>query len=340
MSARLDENTKQTYQNRLVIFDNALGVLSIDSTMAGRMFAKGKDLPKVRNLKTSDAKYAQKLVAAMEDAEKAGNKDFKGFTKLMGDIETNFKLVAVECAKSEASSPFHAFDSYWSLYFNFETQGYYLRQAYRTNVEWQLKRSYALLGVYYDITSDPADGGTREALTDALGNALRGIDAMDAGKSPDDVEKGLNGMASLNYNFRVPWTSAGVEVGHSKFNSGWIGIESDAISDESMKEFCKRLHGRTVAEDLRLAGVMVDYDPGWNDYLKAHGKDFQVRPEQYLGLAYRGDGKSWHTVYLPFDATSFTPRTHDRSKGSDDCFLTLSIYNDGFGYGALPGYHE
>lgn len=43
-----------------------------------------------------------------------------------------------------------------------------------------------------------------------------------------------------------------------------------------MKEFCRRLHGRTVAEDLRLAGLMVDYDPGWNDFLKAHGKDFQA----------------------------------------------------------------
>lgn len=49
-----------------------------------------------------------------------------------------------------------------------------------------------------------------------------------------------------------------------------------------MKEFCRCLHGRTVAEDLRLAGLMVDYDPGWNDFLKAHGKDFQVKPEQYL----------------------------------------------------------
>lgn len=38
---------------------------------------------------------------------------------------------------------------------------------------------------------------------------------MDAGKSPDDVEKSLNGMASFYYNFRVPWNSAGVEVGFS-----------------------------------------------------------------------------------------------------------------------------
>ena len=178
----------------------------------------------------------------------------------------------------------------------------------------------------------------RQALTDALGAALRGIDAMDAGKSPDDVERDLNGMASFSYNFRVPWTSAGVEVGESSFNSGWIRKESNAVSDDAMKEFCRRLHGRTVAEDLRLAGVMVDYSPSWNEWLKAHGKNFQVKPEQYLGLAYRGDGEAWHTVYLPFDATSFTPKVHDRSNGSDDCFLTLEVYNEGFGYGTLPSY--
>ena len=194
--------------------------------------------------------------------------------------------------------------------------------------------------IYYDITSNPADDGTREALTDALGNALRGIDAMDAGKSPDDVEKGLNGMASFYYNFRVPWNSAGVDVGFSHFNSGWVRHESDAISDDSMKEFCRRLHGRTVAEDLRLACIMVDYSSSWNDYLKAQGKSIRVNPDQYLGLAYRGDGKAGHTVYLPFNATSFTPQTHDDNNDDGKCYLTLSIYNDGFGYGSLPGYHE
>ena len=48
--------------------------------MAEHMFAKGKDLPEVRDLNTSDAQYTQKLVKAMEDAEKAGNKDFKRMT--------------------------------------------------------------------------------------------------------------------------------------------------------------------------------------------------------------------------------------------------------------------
>lgn len=95
-----------------------------------------------------------------------------------------------------------------------------------------------------------------------------------------------------------------------------------------------------MREALRSGGIVVDYSSSWNDYLKALGKNLPVKPEQYLGLAYRGDGKSGHTVYLPFNATSFTPQTHDDNKDDGKCYLTLSIYNDGFGYGSLPGYHE
>ena len=324
MSTKLDETTKQTYQNRLVVFDNALGVLAIDCATAQDMFKKGAELPSVKKLKKEDPNYTKRLVEAMETAEKDGNGDFKGFTKLMEDIETSFKLVAVECAKPEGASPFHAFDSYWSLYFNFETQGYYLRQAYRTNAEWQLKQSHALLAAYYDISSSPVD--THKALTDALGDALRGIDAIPAGKSPEDIVKSTHGLAGKDFNFRVPWTSAGVEIGRSLVTTTGSGYHN--ISDDKMKEFCNRLHGRTVAEDLRLAGLMADYDPKWNELIKSKGLK-EVKPEDYVGLAYREGEESFHWVYLPFDATSFTPkeyRTSDKREVVAPLVLELQVY--------------
>ena len=112
----------------------------------------------------------------------------------------------------------------------------------------------------------------------------------------------------------------------------------DIIYGASKGDYGKAFGG--AAELLKLAGIMIDYGPGWNDYLKANGKSIRVSPEQYRGLASRGDGKAWHTFYLPFAATSFTPRMHDGDKDGRACFLTLSIYTGGFNYGTVPSYHE
>lgn len=369
MSQRLDENTKQTYQNRLVVFDNAVGTLEIDCKTVEAMFAKAAAIANERGeglaggdiaptqpafpedpvypeeptlgtlpeqvvlvlpdepedkseesmaawqqacdevraqfeadrdawglsylqvyadyvnayrswkeeceriqdeyrqqvsayeswneeaalaeweaLREADAAaYLQRLVKIMEDEERAGNKDFKNFTKTMDGIESNFKLVSVECAKREGSSPFHAFDSYWNLYFNWETQGYYLRQAYRTNAEYQLKRSYALLAAYYDMASYTGEGediDPRESLTEALGDALNGIEALPAGQSPESIDS--------EGNFRVRCLSFGRTAvrGYAHF----FAVE-EVTTDDAVREYQRRLHGMSVLDDLKLAGL-------------------------------------------------------------------------------------
>ena len=82
----------------------------------------------------------------------------------------------------------------------------------------------------------------------------------------------------------VPFArSAGIELSYDEVRAAQL--ESRELTDEELElvaEGAGVMWQRIVAEDLRLAGLMVDYDPGWNDFLKAHGKDFQVKPEQYL----------------------------------------------------------
>jgi hypothetical protein len=53
------------------------------------------------------------------------------------------------------SSPFYYYDQIWTMYFNYETQPYYLRKAYRTNVEFQIKNAYNLLAVRYNLSAKP-----------------------------------------------------------------------------------------------------------------------------------------------------------------------------------------
>jgi len=272
--------------------------------------------------------YMQRLVHIMEEEEKAGNKDFKNFSKTMDAIESNFKLVAVECAKREGSSPFHAFDSYWARHFNFDTQGYYLRQAYRTNAEFQLRRGYALLASYYDMASYSGgedDTDPRESLTTALTGALRGIEALPAGNSPDD----LLGAAFVTRGFYLNRNVYSYTLGRSfnltmfKPSLATTGV-GDFYTDEQVKAYCSRLHGRTVAEDLRLAGLMLDYDANcanWNNWLAERGG--YMSPQNYLGLGVNHEvvGDRWVTRYVPFNAKGYQLREYDEDNHHGVIFL-------------------
>jgi hypothetical protein len=269
--------------------------------------------------------YMQRLVHIMEEEEKAGNKDFKNFSKTMDAIESNFKLVAVECAKREGSSPFHAFDSYWARHFNFDTQGYYLRQAYRTNAEFQLRRGYALLASYYDMpsyTGGDYDTDPRESLTGAMTNALNGIEALPAGISPDDLLGAAFVTRGFYLNRNVYSYTLGRSFNLTMFSSSLAstGI-GDFYTDEQVKAYCSRLHGRTVAEDLRLAGLMLDYDANWNNWLAERGG--YMSPQNYLGLGVNHEvvGDRWVTRYVPFDAKGYQLREYDEDNHHGVIFL-------------------
>lgn len=272
--------------------------------------------------------YMQRLVHIMEEEEKAGNRDFKNFSKTMDAIESNFKLVAVECAKREGSSPFHAFDSYWALHFNFDTQGYYLRQAYRTSAEFQLRRGYSLLAAYYDMASYAGgedDADPRESLTVALASALNGIDALPAGTSPD----GLLGAAFVTRGFYLNRNVYSYTLGRSfnltMFRSSLASVGvGDHYTEGQIKAYCSRLHGRTVAEDLRLAGVMLEYDSNysnWNNWLAERGGN--MSPQNYLGLGVNHEvvGDRWITRYVPFDAKGYQLREYDEDNHHGVIFL-------------------
>lgn len=305
MSKQLDENTKQTYQNRLTIFDNAVGALSIECGTMETMYQKGYALAKQRNLLATADKNGgvdTVLVKLMRDEDIKGNRDFRDFSMLMTSIRTNFETVTVECAKEGGSSPFYAFDSYWALFFNFDTQGYYLREAYRTNVMLQLKRAYSLLALYYGLPETLDAGKEAEPLTAALQAALKGIAAQPAGTSPEQALK-RTGMASRIMQTPIHCYTSGRDYWHSKL---WDYMRSigpkELFTEDQAKAYCDRLHGRTVAEDLRLAGFMIDYTDAWNEYFQSRGKPYRVYPDTYVGLGIS------QTTYLPFNATSYTPR--------------------------------
>ena len=201
------------------------------------------------------SEYMTKLIAYCEEQEKAGNADFKNFTKTMDELEAMFKKVAVEAAKEGGSSPFYAFDSYWDQYFNFRSQSYFLRGSYYANCDTQLKRAYNLLATYYNI---PAHQESYKALTDAFNTSIKAIESRNLGMDPSSTKwYGDDGTERRDGTYSPTLKK---NIGYIRVNSGSPVYASEKdryiVDDLNMQAYLERLHGKSIKDDLISAGIV------------------------------------------------------------------------------------
>jgi hypothetical protein len=209
--------------------------------------------------------YNYALIEYIEGLEKAGgrkNSSFRGFTTYMNALQSDFLLVAGEVAKPADTNPVKSYDKYWNLHFNFDTQGYYLRQAYRSKIEYELKRAFSLIEIYNNVF-DPYSKGIYMEYNNKLFKALDQLEALGPGKDPENV------IAADGHS----WQFA-TRVHCNTFNKDIVGInityrcEGNNVPVDLLEEYINRLHGRTPYDDLKLAGMAADtvqYN-WWNDY--------------------------------------------------------------------------
>ena len=317
MSEKLDANIKQTYQNRLASFETAMGILDADcSLIEAKLNIARDDLEKqgivpyvnakkeviigggltpgsvttvyeVRELTDEEAAaYTSQLIAYCEEQENAQNAAFKKFTSTMDELEARFKEVAVEAAKSEASSPFYAYDSYWDMYFNFHSQSYFLRAGYYANCESLLKRAYNLLALYYNI---PANQESYQALTDKFNAAVTAIESRELGRDPS---------LDLGY-YDNPKTYSPTLQGYYKGVLRHDTGDSWGYSDSQISEYLKRLHGKSIEYDLRSAGL----------FLEINGNELTTK--NTIGLAFKGGWydtgyRSWFRSWRGYHVYRYT----------------------------------
>lgn len=163
MDAKLDKVIKNQYKGMIQGYENALDALKTDCSRAeamlrtaNEMYVKGGGKVPTKDANVEEVKaYNKALVDIMTDGEKNGNGAFKDYTHLMRTIENNYKLVTTETYKSWDKNPIFYYDSLWSEYYNYDSQSYAQRLSYRTNVSFQIARSYATLSLYYQIPANP-----------------------------------------------------------------------------------------------------------------------------------------------------------------------------------------
>ncbi len=271
MSMQLDETALQAYRNGLQPFDNAMVALDTDAEILQQMLTEGAVILQQQGVNApaenaTDAErqeYIGKLIATIEEQQNT-NPNLKNFDSIMNDLINNYTLVTGELSKTKDFSPLTAYDNYWNTYFNWESQGYSLRVAYRGNAEYQVKRAYALISLYYNIGT----GNTAvvyQKYGQLLNDSLTQIEQNGPGVSPKvvsdnwhKIEKGAygysldleNGLYSGTFDKRL----------HAIYISAaqWAGEETKNgvnVSTGIVEKYVSKFHGKTLLEDLALAGI-------------------------------------------------------------------------------------
>ncbi len=297
MTSQLDEVTLQSYRNGLQPFDNAMIALDTDAEILQQMFVTGALILQQQGINApaenaTDAErqeYIGKLVSTMKEQQNS-NPDLNSFDSIMSDLVSNYVLVAGELGKTKDFSPLSAFDSYWDTYFNWESQGYALKEAYRTNAQFQIKRAYALMALYYNIgTGNTAV--TYQKYGQLLSDALTSIEQSSPGISPQQVAGAHEVSPMLNDNSwpgTYQWLKLKLDNGlysstfDKRLDSIWMFNPEENNDDakemskkmptELMAKYAEKLHGKNLMEDLKLAGLYDDGGRYCNGMIESEGR--------------------------------------------------------------------
>ena len=197
MDAKLDKVIKNQYKGMIQGYENALDALKTDCyraeamlRTANEMYVKGGGKVPTKDSNVEEVKaYNKALVDIMTDGEKNGNGAFKDYTHLMRTIETNYKLVTTETYKSWDKNPIFYYDSLWSEYYNYDSQSYAQRVSYRTNVSFQIARSYAALSLYYQIPANPQYADLTKRMEQSMDTLKAHPATAEPPKTEDELKK-------------------------------------------------------------------------------------------------------------------------------------------------------
>jgi hypothetical protein len=279
MNEKLDETLLQAYANNLQIFDNAVNSMHANAEMVQRMYTEGAIRAAEDGLLPPDEDcdaeeefdYNYELKTYIKGLEATGgrkNSSFEGFTGYADSLAKDFILVAGEVSKKE-TNPILTYDKYWNLYFNFDSEAYYLKRAYRSDIEYELKRAFNLVEMYYNVY-DPYTKGNYSEYDTQFFAALDRLGQLDPGVSPEDVRSAITHWKSFN----VHSSTLGCDVLNigASYNS-----QGNSIATGLLDRYIEKLHGKSVYDDLDLAGffngdslnmrhtsgVIIGIDPKW-----------------------------------------------------------------------------
>ena len=185
--------------------------------------------------------------------------------KLREDLSTVCKWVSIDAKSINAgANPIDVLDKLVSMKFNWDTQGYYARAAFRVELDATIKDAWAVVSTFYNAT-DPVVAYKYQPELDNVKAALRQIALRPAGQSPEEVRK-LNQAGkeinvyspTLGYSIKQSrHISCGYAFGDpGEFNDHRALTRTEELTqDDQITKYRDRLYNGDIWEDLKLAGL-------------------------------------------------------------------------------------
>ena len=363
MDEKLDTVLKNQYKAMTQGYENALDMLRTDCKTVMAMIQAAKEIYKSQGgvvpTKTSTKeqldKYNADLVKIIFEEEKKNNSTFRGYSDAIRRIESNYNLVTTETYKPWDKNPIYYNDKIWSEYFNYESQGYYLREAYRANVRFRIEQAYRVLSFHYEMSANP---GTHITVAERYTQALDMIDEHPAGTEPTELlyptmdadqsktlynselttpvySSTLNKMVTGWY---IP-TNGVTNVGKITYKNGFASseivqqFETYPGSKDICEKYISKLHGKTVMDDLDLAfpgigNVIINNYPNYQERRigdPIHG-EVQQRPVGAIGFGGQWARSKWRG-FLNGDASGKTWRWWENAINTLGEYHSLNTYD-------------
>ena len=252
MHTQLLEKLQETvYNTNLSPFDTNVAKLNTYINYIAGYFESGAKLLGIKQpTSQSDrewSEYNEKLLDAMENAERSGDKNFKGFSNKFQDLEQLYVNVATELSKTDNQNPLYLFDQLCTLTYNVDTQCYTPRTAYRAKLQYTLEKALAYILLYYDYGADPNQSQCK-VNRDLFNTAKKQIDNRKVEAKPGQ---------KWVYSYSLSTPTQEMSFNTSKGNYAFPFYKRNFTSAEK-NEFIKRMNGRPLAKEIMdLAGIKV-----------------------------------------------------------------------------------
>ena len=230
-------------------------------------------------------------------------------------------------APNAAANPINLLDKLVSTKVNWDSQGYYARAAFRTELQYTMLTSWAFLATYYDY-SDPDIAKQEKTTAEAMAAALKQIQARPAGQTPDEIRK----LNRAGKDVRVYSPSLGITVKRARMitKGGMeIGLKNiQDIPEAKIDQYVSRLKSgksrNLIHNDLELAGLDV-WDGNKYDYVGfRHHTDKRKLPFS-TGLTPMWESREMTFTYMRHGLNPLAPTTiakRDKVFGLKDGYET------------------
>ena len=273
MNDKLDTMMNQEYRNRLASFEQKLVQAQTECAdiegwqkEARQIAALRKDVKGVSE--NSSTEEIQEYNKALVDIIKERHDDYlikrDGLQKLVVSI-------CAEVLADNNTDVLYTYDNLVNNFYNWSTQGYTARNAYRTNILMALSRGFNDLYFIYDLPNSPSD----------LQGTLATID-----KAAQKVQDSSAGRSTVRDNTTWEGFQLGAyspTLGITVYKNTLWGHTSSGptITKTQVSEYKNRLHGNSVIGDLTSAGIVAQ------DFAQKYEKS-----SKYLGICMR----AWRTT--------------------------------------------